>query len=734
MRSKSHAALVLIICLLFSSLNAGIYSAAAYSVPVDSYDSFKNTVLGKGYDVDGKFGYQCWDGASLLWNQLGMTLYTQYSYYGSGSAGVRTCWENKTLRKINAGTRFTLITDVTDIRRGDVLVFGSSSSGHICFADESYRDGMSRINILGQNQTNPNNTTGHVFDVISMSLSSFLGAFRYNGWNNASIIPGVYTIETKLQPGMVLDIAGGSADNGANLQLYTKNNGSAQKFRIDYFAGGSDDSNGYCISPICSGKYVDVSGNNSAAGTNIQQWEGTGADAQKWFFTDAGDGYYYLRSALGTVMDVVNWETAPGTNIATWTYHGGDCQKFRLLSAELTPDTYFIESKLQSDMVLDIADGSADNGANLQLYTINGSAAQVFSLNYFAGGSDFYNGYYLSPVCSGKFVDVSGNNSAAGTNIQQWDGTGADAQKWFFIDAGDGWYYLRSALGTVMDVVNWETAPGTNIATWSYHGGDNQKYRLLKAYRVIYDANGGSGAPAIQYKAEGKSLTLRSAEPTRSGYTFLGWSADPASSQADFAAGGKYTSDAAVTLYAVWRSDNDPLFSDVTDPDAYYYDAVRWAVNNGITNGTGANTFSPGMNCTRGQVVTFLWRFAGSPEPSVSSTTFTDIAPENYYYKAVLWAAGNGITLGTSETSFSPDMPCTRAHVVTFLWRSQGQPDPVSDLNPFRDVSSTGYYCNAVLWAVENGITNGTSADLFSPGNPCTRVQIVTFLYRAAQN
>lgn len=171
-------------------------------------------------------------------------------------------------------------------------------------------------------------------------------------------------------------------------------------------------------------------------------------------------------------------------------------------------------------------------------------------------------------------------------------------------------------------------------------------------------------------------------------------------------------------------------FTDV-EKETYYESAVQWAVQNGVTQGVTATTFAPNATCTRGQVVTFLWRASGSPEPAAQNNPFKDVAQGAYYYKAVLWAVEKGITQGTSSTTFSPDAPCTRGHVVTFLHRANAAPAPVAR-NPFKDVSVSAYYGNAVLWAVEKGVTQGTSPTTFSPDNPCTRGQIVTFLYRAS--
>ncbi len=174
----------------------------------------------------------------------------------------------------------------------------------------------------------------------------------------------------------------------------------------------------------------------------------------------------------------------------------------------------------------------------------------------------------------------------------------------------------------------------------------------------------------------------------------------------------------------------DNPFTDVNEND-YFGIPVLWALKMNITNGTSATTFGPEKTCTRGQVVTFLWRAYGCPEPMTTENPFSDISPNAYYYKAVLWAVENGITQGTGKGKFSPDKGCTRGQVATFLWRAQDEPTPENTDNPFSDVAEGDYYYTAVLWAVEKGITQGTGKGKFSPDNSCTRGQIVTFLYRA---
>ena len=199
----------------------------------------------------------------------------------------------------------------------------------------------------------------------------------------------------------------------------------------------------------------------------------------------------------------------------------------------------------------------------------------------------------------------------------------------------------------------------------------------------------------------------------------------------DYGCGNKNTRTKAGTALTV--PDEPEVLPTVTfydiEPGSYYESAVWWAVNKEITNGTSNTTFSPNNTCTRAQVVTFLWRAKGKPEPTSNYNPFYDVSSDAYYYKAVLWAVEQGITNGTSASMFSPNAGCTRGQVVTFLWRAEGEPYSGAS-NVFADVNTSEYYGTAVLWAVEHEITNGTGANTFSPNMTCTRGQIVTFLYR----
>ena len=254
-------------------------------------------------------------------------------------------------------------------------------------------------------------------------------------------------------------------------------------------------------------------------------------------------------------------------------------------------------------------------------------------------------------------------------------------------------------------------------------GGNESGSGGATSYTLTFDTNGGSAISKVS-RTSGTTVDLTGYTPTRDGYTFDGWYSDSALTIKVTSI--KLTSN--TTIYAKWTAKSDMSFTDVADK-AYYRDAVAWAVENGITKGTTATTFSPNATCTRAQAVTFLWRAAGSPKPETRTMPFADVPAGSYYYDAVLWAVENGITKGTSDTTFSPDATCSRAQIVAFLWRSEKSP-AAGTANPFADVKSTAYYADAVLWAVKEDITKGTTNTTFSPDADCTRAQIVTFLWR----
>ena len=289
----------------------------------------------------------------------------------------------------------------------------------------------------------------------------------------------------------------------------------------------------------------------------------------------------------------------------------------------------------------------------------------------------------------------------------------------------DGWYTERNG-GELITTSTVFAANTIVYAHWTYTGGSGGSGGYVPGYYIIRATAGAGGSitPSGDVSVRAGANQTFTITPNRS-YAVSDVKIDGRS----IGAVRSYTFEnisASHTIEVQFRVRSS--FVDVPS-GSYYEDAVDWAVANGITTGTDAAHFSPDGICTRAQAVTFLWRAAGRPAPESRAMPFTDVPADSYYYDAVLWAVENGITKGTSSTTFSPDDTCTRAQIVTFLWRSEQSPAAGSS-NPFTDVSADAYYADAVLWAVKEAITTGTTRTTFSPDAECTRAQIVTFLWR----
>ena len=270
----------------------------------------------------------------------------------------------------------------------------------------------------------------------------------------------------------------------------------------------------------------------------------------------------------------------------------------------------------------------------------------------------------------------------------------------------------------------------TVTAYWATSGASTPVIPVATG-TLRFETNGGSAIDSIT-GVYGTKVDLTKYVPTLDGYTFTGWYSDKAITKPVT----EITLSATKTVYAGWiQNAVTPDIPVVTMPftdvaaDAYYYNAVLWAVNSGITTGMTDTMFGPDLACTRAQVVTFLWRAAGCPVASNDAVPFADVSRDMYYYDAVLWAVEKGITNGISDTEFAPDAECSRAQIVTFLWRALGAPDAAADAG-FVDVDADAYYATAVEWAVDNGITNGMGDNTFGADADCTRGQTVTFLFR----
>ena len=296
----------------------------------------------------------------------------------------------------------------------------------------------------------------------------------------------------------------------------------------------------------------------------------------------------------------------------------------------------------------------------------------------------------------------------------------------------DGWYTEKNG-GTKITTATLFDKDTTVYAHWTYTGSTGGG---VTTYPItVKSAKNGDVTASHKSAAKGTTITL-TVDPDKSYVLDTLTVLDGKDKEIKLTEkNGKYTFTmpaSKVTVAAMFKAEQSTGKNPFTDVPAgsYYEDAVIWAVDKGITTGTSATTFNPNGICTRAQAVTFLWRAAGSPAAKSAVMPFTDVKAGSYYYDAVLWAVEQGITKGTSDTTFSPDATCSRAQIVAFLWRSEKSP-AAGTANPFADVKSTAYYADAVLWAVKEDITKGTTSTTFSPNADCTRAQIVTFLYRA---
>lgn len=286
-----------------------------------------------------------------------------------------------------------------------------------------------------------------------------------------NVAEGTYRLVSGLSDSRDVDIKDLNSSNGANIQLGTKNNSYGQMYQVTYVGDGY-----YKIISTLSGKALDVAGGNAGAGANLQQYDWNGSAAQLWKFVDAGDGYYYIQSKLGTVIDVAAGNTSSGTNLQMYTLNNSVAQKWKLESADLKiveEGTYEIRSSKNTMKTMDLSGGSSTNGANIRLWSGNGSNAQKFNVQYVSDGY-----YKITVVGSGKVLDVAAGSAKAGANLQQYNWNGSNAQLWRFIQNVDGSYYIQSKLGTVIDIAAGNTANGTNIQLYTLNGTQAQKWIL----------------------------------------------------------------------------------------------------------------------------------------------------------------------------------------------------------------------------------------------------------------
>lgn len=352
-----------------------------------------------------------------------------------------------------------------------------------------------------------------------------------------SVCDGIYTLASRIDESMVLDISNGSKNNGGNVQLYKNNTSTAQRFKIHYIGNGY-----YTIQNINSGKVIDVSGGNGSNGTNIQQYSYNDSFSQKWIIKSTGDGYYKIISSInGKCLDVAAGVAKNSANIQLYSDNGSNAQKFRLklidCGQSLANGVYRISSKASEGKVLDIAGGATGNGANVQIYQNNGSDAQKWIVNYLG------NGYYeISAFNSGKALDISCGGKGNGSNVQIYNENGTDAQKWIIRDAGQGYYYIITAnSGNYLDIRNGDISNGQNVQMYSPNGSNAQKFKFISVastnilagpyyfesalnYDYVIDIAGGSknnGANTQLYRKNGTSAQKYYLYGTGNGYYII---------------------------------------------------------------------------------------------------------------------------------------------------------------------------------------------------------------------
>lgn len=393
------------------------------------------------------------------------------------------------------------------------------------------------------------------------------------------------------------------------------------------------------------------------------------------------------------------------------------------------------------------------DGENMITYQLNGGTGEAtfnvtvtpVSSNYKAGTYDLKIQAYDKTNVSNRIVFESGSAVYTGSGIKY--------EKATIAGHSSGMHYTYApdvATGATLDAAGLPLTVGTYTVTATY--SDASSYGYKTATFTITKATP-AGTPAYtKIETSGKTLadtkltvgTIRPAGTIawdlplttvlKDGKEYA-WTFTPTDTHNYTTLTGKlipYVDDGTDYIPGVIDGNSGSFnFHDVSRFD-YFYDAVKWAAENGIASGTGRYTFSPDAVCTRAQTVTFLWRAAGSPMPRYRTCAFTDVDSRDYYYNAVLWAVEQGITTGLTATTFGPDVTVSRGQVATFLYRAASASKP-NTFNPFTDVKTTAYNYDAILWAYDNRITTGTSDTTFSPDASCTRAQIVTFLYRYYQ-
>ena len=336
---------------------------------------------------------------------------------------------------------------------------------------------------------------------IMFTMNTFASSATSSGSSYTNIPNGMYTISTALKSSMVMDVYGSYSANGTNVQLYKSGGQNNQKFNIVQVSSGW-----YKIINVATDKAIEVAGGVKKSGANVQLYQYNGKNAQLWRFISAGSGYYYIQNKLGYYLDVYGSNTSNKTNILVYQFHGKNNQKWKLNIASnytnIQNGMYTMNTALKSSMVMDVYGSYSANGTNVQLYQSSGENNQKFNIT--AVGSGWYK---IINVATNKSIDVAGGGKN-GANVQLYKYNGNDAQLWRFISAGNGYYYIQNKFGHYLDVYGSQTSNGTNILVYQFHGGNNQKWRLNKTSEKVINQT--------YYVTTTAGLTLRKSASTNS--------------------------------------------------------------------------------------------------------------------------------------------------------------------------------------------------------------------------
>lgn len=714
----------------------------AQAATTSSITTWMNSKNGKKIDYDGRYGNQCVD----LFN-----VYLKDNFGISNPIATVPVGTAKEIYNYNIPGFDKYAAPISNWKVGDIVIWNPNTSagettGHVAIV---YSVNGSEVKVLEQNYNQRNLALNAKYTTVNTLSASrktnyVRGIFR----PRLEVIPdppinyywpledGYYTLKTAVG-NRFLDVSGMGTADRTNVQIWEAPGAHSGQI---FYLGKNDARTGYYLKNLNSGTFVDttISGRNTAnpvGADNVMIYHGDGSKGQQWNLEDAGNGNYFVKNLYGYYLDVANGVDANGTNVNTWQKNGSAAQqwKFTRVSgknlANVADGDYMIYSKV-GNRVLNAAGDRTSNGTNLQIWDPLDVGGNIYTVSK--------SGRFVTKIknkAANRMVDSSGGLNEP-ENVQLWDDNNGYGQSWYVEDAGDGYVYIRNLWGYYLDVANGVNANGTNVNTWHFNGSDAQKWKFVKYTKT--DVTGVSVSPSSKTAEPDETFTLTATvSPSNATDKSVSWSSSN-TNVATVDNNGKVTAKSAGTATITVKTadggktascavtvKSKDRFSDVK-PDDWYYKAVEWAAANGIATGSNG-MFKPQNVCNREEAVTFIWRMMGKPEPKSMKSKFSDVTnASRYSYKAIMWGTEKGIITGANG-KYAPTNPCTREQIVTMIWRAAGKPN-ASGTN-FSDVKSDRYSTKAILWAKNKGIATG-SGDKFAPTNKCRRCDIITFLYR----